>query len=194
MLEAVQLSPEALHRLRFSGRGGGELDDLLVYAYFDHDSLLQALIHRLKYQGEDAVGRDLGVRLGRLLARELSGSTITGIVPVPLHRARRRERGYNQAAVIAEGVRSVLTLPLLDALLVRRRATATQTGLAAEARTRNVAGAFSVRDGAEALVCGGTFLILDDVVTTGATLGSCARTLKASGAVRCIGSAVAFAR
>ena len=58
----------------------------------------------------------------------------------------------------------------------------------------SVAGAFSVRDGAEALVCGGTFLILDDVVTTGATLGSCARTLTASGAVRCIGSAVAFAR
>jgi len=194
LLEAARLSAEALRRLRFSVRGDDALDDLLVHAYFERNSPLQALIHRLKYQGGVAVGRNLGVQLGGLLARELSGSTCTGLIPVPLHRARLRERGYNQAAVIAEGVRSVLPLPLLDALLVRPRATETQTGLAAAARRRNVAGAFSVRAGAEALVYGGTFLILDDVVTTGATLEACARTLKASGAARCVGGAVALAR
>ena len=194
LIDTATISPGSLRRLRGSLARAGALDDVLVLYHFDQESPLQALIHQLKYHGAGTVGGELGVRLGRRLARELPAWDLGGVIPVPLHRARRRVRGYNQAYLVAEGVQSVLALPILDTLLVRTRSTASQTGLSASARGRNVAAAFAVREDGKARVSGGAFLLVDDVVTTGATLDACAQALKSAGASRCVGAAVAIAR
>jgi len=194
LLAAATLGRDALHALRMSLRDSGALDDVLVLSYFDRKSPLQVLIHRLKYQGARSVGPELGARLGRVLERELRVSEFTGLIPVPLHPARRRERGYNQARLVAEGIQSVVAIPILDNVLLRHRSTPSQTGLTAAARHHNVAGAFTVRDHGKERLSSGAFLIVDDVLTTGATLEACARALKSAGAPRCAGAAVALAR
>lgn len=99
------------------------------------------------------------------------------VVPVPLHRSRRRHRGFNQAADLARR----LQLPVVHALK-RVRPTPTQTGLPAAQRHRNVRGAFALARGMDALA-GSIVVLVDDVSTTGATLEACARVLKEAGAI-----------
>ena len=98
------------------------------------------------------------------------------VVPVPLHRRRRRARGFNQAADLAQH----LGLPVVEALR-RRRATQSQTDLPAAKRHANVRGAFAIRRGVD--VAGLRIVLVDDVSTTGATLESCARVLREAGAL-----------
>ncbi len=140
-----------------------------------YDGALCAVLHALKYDGR----RSLAVRLGRLM-RERGGDVLAGAacaVPVPLHRSRLRERGFNQAEDLARA----LGLPVCRA--VRRiRATPTQTGLSSAERHRNVRHAFGATRRAAA-VAGAVVVLVDDVCTTGATLEACARVLRAAGAL-----------
>ena len=114
-------------------------------------------------------------------ARELVEDA-DAIVPVPLHRLRLLRRRYNQAAEIARPLSGLTGLDYLPDVLVRRRATASQGGKSAGGRRRNVQGAFAVPDNRRALVIGRRILLVDDVLTTGATAEACARALKAAGA------------
>ena len=104
------------------------------------------------------------------------------VVPVPLHRGRLFRRRYNQAAEIARPLARLTGLDYLPDALVRRRATASQGGRSAGGRRRNVQGAFAVPESRRALVEGRRILLVDDVLTTGATAEACARALKAAGA------------
>jgi ComF family protein len=194
LLKAAIIAPGSLRALRSSVGATGVLDDVLVLFYFDPHSPLQRLIHRLKYQGARSLGRELGARFAVAFERELRTGAFTGIVPVPLHPARKRERGYNQARLVAEGIRSIVPLPVFDQVLVRERFTVSQTGLSAPARGRNVTGAFVVPPEANHQLRGERVLIVDDVLTTGATLEESARALKSAGARWCTGSALALAR
>ena len=106
------------------------------------------------------------------------------IVPVPLHPLRLLRRRYNQAAEIARPLSVLTGTPYLPDVLIRRRATATQAGKSGSGRRRNVAGAFAVRASRVKQVAGLRILLIDDVLTTGATAEGCARALKAAGAVR----------
>lgn len=115
-------------------------------------------------------------------ARTLPPVAAEALVPVPLHAARQRERTFNQAGVLAESLGAALGLPVLAHALLRRRATAPQHTLEAPARRANVAGCFAIRQ--PALVRGRSLLLVDDVVTTGATAQACARALRAAGATR----------
>jgi ComF family protein len=131
-------------------------------------------VHALKYDGRRSLARPLGLRLARAGSDILAGADL--VVPVPLHRSRRRARGFNQAAEIARH----LGLPVTDALR-RVRATPSQTDLPAARRHANMRNAFAMRWRAD--VGGRRVVLVDDVSTTGATLDACARALMDAGAL-----------
>jgi ComF family protein len=131
--------------------------------------------------------------MGDLMARYLLDTPLPAdvLVPVPLHPRRQRARGYNQSLLLAREVSQRLDLPLAAGAVVRRRDTPPQARAAeADARRRNVAGAFDGRPGA---VAGRRVLLVDDVTTTGATLDACARALLAQGVASSV-CALTFAR
>ena len=101
------------------------------------------------------------------------------LVPVPLHPSRLRQRGFNQSLLLANGVAEVLQLPV-EACLLRTRRTDSQTRLQAEERQTNVSGAMAVKQGSQ--IAGRTYVLIDDVITTGATFAACASTLMQAGA------------
>ena len=138
---------------------------------------LSAIVHALKYQHRTSLATPLGKLAAKHCGDAFSGADL--VVPVPLHPSRRRERGFNQAALLARA----LPLPCADAL-ARIRATPSQTDLPADERRRNVKGAFALASDARlrAAVPGRCIVLVDDVATTGATLGECAKVLKEAGA------------
>jgi len=154
----------------------------------EYDGALRAAIHALKYEGRRSLARPLGRLMQQRCADILAGAACA--IPVPLHASRRRHRGFNQAADLARHV----GLPVCAAL-VRRRATATQTGLAAAQRHRNVRDAFGPTRAGRALRSA-IVVLIDDVSTTGATLDACARVLKEAGVaeVRALTAAKAVTR
>jgi ComF family protein len=139
-----------------------------------YEGSLRAIVHALKYDGR----RSLAVPLGLLMRSHCESVLDTAdlLVPVPLHRRRRRQRGFNQAEAIARGIGGVPVRRLLR----RTRATPSQTDLPAARRHANVRGAFRLARGTD--VKGLRLVLVDDVCTTGATLESCARVLREAGA------------
>jgi ComF family protein len=160
---------------------------VLAVAAFAHEQMLRRALQRLKYGGS---GR-IAVPLARAAAPALVALTrVCGshpLVPVPVHAARKRQRGYNQAALLAEALGSETGLPVCD-VLERRRATARQHGLGKAARLHNLRGAFALRQGAR---CQTSVILVDDILTTSATLASCAQVLREAGAVSVYGFAIA---
>jgi ComF family protein len=148
-------------------------------------------IHDLKYSGERRLAEPLGEAVARRWRRVGQGAEV--VVPVPVHPERERYRGYDQATLIAADVARRLGLPLALAL-ERGRATIAQFELGRDERAANVAGAFTLRrdDAAALAVIGRWVLLVDDVVTTGATLAACATALRRGGAAAV--SAIAVAR
>ena len=139
----------------------------------DYDGSLRAIVHALKYDRRRSVARHLATLLAQHGEAVLAAADI--VVPVPLHRSRKRVRGFNQAAEIARH------LPVVSADLLKRvRATVSQTDLPAAERHANVRNAFAKRRNGD--VNGLVVVLVDDVSTTGATLESCARVLLESGA------------
>jgi ComF family protein len=139
---------------------------------------LAVAIQRLKY----ARRRPLADALGGLLAERYPFAAAALLVPVPLHSTRLRERGFNQAVLLAKCLARARGLCLASRLLVRMRATHAQPGLSADARRRNLAAAFALRPGAA--VAGRHVVLIDDVLTTGATADACATALYDAGAAR----------
>jgi ComF family protein len=151
---------------------------------------VRAALHDLKYAGERRLAVPLGEAVARRWARVGTGARL--VVPVPVHAERERRRGYDQAALIAAVVGERLGLPVARAL-ERGRATIAQFELGRDERAANVAGAFRLRDGDRRHAVAGTWVLLvDDVVTTGATLAACAIALERAGALAV--SAIAVAR
>ncbi len=142
-----------------------------------HVAPLRVAIHALKYEWRS----DLAAPLGTLLAgrwEDAAGSDVDGVLPVPLHASRQRERGFNQSRLLAEVLTIRLEFPLHVELLWRERATIPQVGLNWQERRQNVAGAFR----AAPAVAGGRWLLVDDVCTSGATLEASAHALREQGA------------
>jgi competence protein ComFC len=142
---------------------------------FVFDGVVRTTIHRLKYHGEYARAEWCGLQIARLIV-EL-GWRPDLIAPVPLHRSRLRSRGYNQSAKIAGFAARLLDIPT-GGVVVRTRATLSQVGLDADGRRANVDGAFDCPHDLSDL----SVLLIDDVVTTGATLDASAKACRAAGA------------
>ena len=145
------------------------------------------LVHRFKYRADFAAGRFLAFLLATHLETALPGG-VDLLVPVPLHRWRLVDRGFNQAALLARDIARQLGLPAAVAALRRASNTRTLAGLHPEERSRELRGAFKVRRPDQ--VTGRKILLVDDVLTTGATAECCCRALKDAGAVW-VGVAVA---
>lgn len=148
-----------------------------AWAAWVYDERAAAVIHALKYQGRTTVAEALGETIAAGLPPGLGPDLV---LEVPLHAARRRERGYNQAAVLADAVARRLGAPRLEGALVRIRATREQARLGPRARRANLAGAFRVKD--PKALAGRTLVVVDDVITTGCTLEACLEPLRAAGA------------
>ena len=156
-----------------------------------HADPLQSAIHALKYEGRVELAPSLA-RYLRAVTMEapwpdiLSG--VDGIVPVPLHKDRLRERGFNQAGLLAAGIAVETDSPVLDKAIVRVHATLSQVGLSREERAVNVLGKFTANT---ELVMGKSLLLVDDVYTTGATMRESAAALREAGAGAVFGLALA---
>ena len=166
-------------------------DSLFALWLFDADGVVQRVQHVLKYGNRPHVGTALGQLMGA--AYRADGGTLPDLVlPIPLHRARFYERGYNQSAMLARGVGRALDAPVSEALLIRRRATRSQTNLSRRSRWDNVVGAFALVT--PEAVAGRRVLLIDDVLTTGATLAAAATVLEQANTASIHAATLAFAR
>jgi ComF family protein len=149
-----------------------------AFAYGDYSGNLRELIHLFKYQGVQSLARPLAELASRALPRS---EQFDFIVPMPLHWRKRMQRGFNQSALLASELSRRTNVPAL-AVLKRVKRTEAQAGLTGAQRRKNVAGAFAVRRPEK--IEGKHLLLVDDVLTTGATAGVCAAALKRKGAGR----------
>jgi ComF family protein len=151
----------------------GRLNVKAAYSqlYFNKGALVQQLIHQLKYKGN----KDIGIYLGKLMGQSLLHNERFGhidyLVPLPLFAAKEHKRGYNQATVLCNGMAEVLNIPVSNGNVARRRFTQTQTRKQRTERWENVADSFIINN--PAVLEGKHLLLVDDVVTTGATLDAC---------------------
>jgi ComF family protein len=153
------------------------LHQVLGYYKFTRGGGVQRILHEIKYRNNP----DLGLALGRYFGQNIKDSIQPKpdlLVPVPLFAGKLAQRGYNQSQMIAAGIGEVLNIPVAEALLTRKKATQTQTRKARIERFYNVEGVFELAD--QAAVAGKHIAIVDDVLTTGATLEVCAEPLLAA--------------
>jgi ComF family protein len=149
-----------------------------TFAVFSYGFPLDKLIQSFKYGHRLALAAPLGRELARLAAESRAELTPGVIVPLPLHPARLRERGFNQALELARPLAATLDLPLDARTCTRIRHTPAQAGLPWKERAKNIRGAFHCATD----ISGQRIILVDDVMTTGASLNECARTLKRHGA------------
>lgn len=140
------------------------------------------MVHALKYGGWTEVARGMAERMSRTSWPLDVVEERTALVPVPLASARMRERGYNQSALLARGLAARWRIPVWDEAVVRSRETQSQTQLTPEQRLGNVAGSFVFGWQRLDAIEGAHLIIVDDVVTTAATLNACAKVLYEAGA------------
>ncbi|MBK7884886.1 MAG: ComF family protein [Chitinophagaceae bacterium] len=140
--------------------------------YFSKSSLIQHLIHELKYKGNKDIGFYLGGLMGNSLLNSHRFLDIDVIIPLPLFADKEFKRGYNQAAIVSHGISALMNIPVLQNNVTRKRATETQTKKHRTERWENVAESFMVKD--PNALQGKNILLIYDVITTGATLEACA--------------------
>ena len=174
----------------FWGRIAIEKADALFF-YEPHAETAK-ILYELKYKNHP----EIGVVMGRMMAKELMRSGlyegIDAIVPVPLAKKRERERGYNQSLELAKGVSEVTGLPIADKVVVRTKFVGSQTQRGRWERNENVENVFELVDGDS--INGKHLLLIDDVVTTGATIIACAQELQKASNVRISVLALGFAK
>jgi ComF family protein len=178
-------------RMKFSE--SGSIDDFTSCYIFEKDGRLQDAVHALKYQGMHSVGTILGRDVGSKIAGHPAHSKADYIVAVPLHKLKRRERGYNQAEYIGNGISEITGIPTHHMMLQRTRYTETQTQLDIHQRKGNVSNAFALNPKCAQLVPGKSFILVDDIITTGSTISECARILKKHGAIKVYAASVGLA-
>jgi ComF family protein len=159
--------------IRFAGRV--PFAHATSFAYFTNDGLLQHLLHGLKYGNKKEIGIYLGKQFGNDLKPVAWLSSVDAIIPVPLHGKKERSRGYNQSLLIAKGMSEILQIPVYDNVLLRTRHTESQTQKTRSERIRNMQDAFQIRSAKD--LADKHVLLIDDVLTTGATLEACAKSI-----------------
>jgi ComF family protein len=149
--------------------------------YFTKESLMQQLMHQFKYKRN----KELGLQLGRIMGEQIKRSgrfEADALIPLPLFPAKEKRRGYNQATVLCEGMAETMNIPVLDKVIIRPQHTETQTKKGRIERWKNMEGKFILSD--PEAIRNKHLLLVDDVVTTGATLEACGNELLQAVGVR----------
>ena len=139
--------------------------------YFSKNSPLQQIIHAFKYQQNKEVCYQMGVLMGQHIKASSILNDIDLIIPMPIHRDREQKRGYNQADILAEGISGVTGIAFRTDLVIRKKSTATQTHKGRGERWKNVQSVFEITD--HQSIQNKHILLVDDVITTGATVDAC---------------------
>jgi ComF family protein len=181
--------PENLVCKSFWGRV--EIYSATSFLYFRQGGMTQELLHRLKYKSDKVVGIYLGREFGKELLRSERYNTIDVIVPVPLHPRKQRKRGFNQSVLIARGIGMAMNVDVEERALVRKVHTSTQTRKNRFERWENVENKFSVAKPES--IRGRHVLLIDDVITTGATMEACLQVLSEQGDITLSAASIAFA-
>jgi len=147
---------------------------------FRDKSEIQKLIHSLKYNQNFPVGKYLGKKTAEILYNKIISWEPDIIIPIPLHSLRKAERGFNQASEIAKGISEKVNIPHKSRIIKRKRFTNTQTKLSLQERKINISGAFTIRQ--KKYIKNKNIILVDDVITTGATISECAKLLSDNGA------------
>ena len=149
-------------------------------AVWQYDNQVEQIIHLMKYDRKKSLAKRLGAAMGEVLLGNEPYARAACLVPVPLHKAKLRERGYNQSLLLCEEISAATRLPIVENTLQRIRYTKPQATLGAEERIKNVDQAFAVKQ--KERIAGRVCILVDDVVTTGCTVNACARELRGAGA------------
>jgi len=164
------------NRIETTIRTSVPVEAAMALFHFREGNVVQEMIHLLKYRDKPNTGEAFGIRMGRAMVDNPDFEAIDTLVPVPLHKGKERRRGYNQSALIANGIAKVMNAQIVDNAVIRDRKTLTQARQkTAMDRHLNVEGAFRVTQ--PELLAGRNILLIDDVFTTGATAIACLRTL-----------------
>ena len=159
--------------------------------YFTKNTLIQTLIHEFKYKGNKDLGLHLGTIMGKSLLHNNRFSKIDVLIPLPLFADKEFKRGFNQSTILCNGIAEIMNIPIIKNNVIRKRFTETQTKKHRTERWKNVEGSFEISDSRN--VKSKHVLLVDDVITTGATLEACgAEILKIEGTILSIAT-LAFA-
>lgn len=164
----------------FWGRAG--IEAAAAHLYFTTDSAIQRSLHQLKYKGKKEIGIYFGKQMAESLIHSHRFSECEIIIPLPLFAAREKKRGYNQSTQIAIGLSQQLKIPVIEDSIMRVKKTETQTQKSRIQRWKNMESTFEIRNPQK--IYGKHILLVDDVITTGASLEACARVLSAIPGVR----------
>lgn len=165
--------------------GRQKVEAAMSLLYFAKSSVIQNLVHQLKYKKQPTIGTELGKLIGLEILEKSAFEGIDLIVPLPLYKDREKKRGYNQAALLCKGIGEIYQAPVSNNNLVRTHNSETQTKKHRRERWQNVEGIFSVNDPSQ--LENKKILLVDDIITTGATLEACISTLsEITGVTVCI--------
>lgn len=159
--------------------------------YFAKSSVVQQLMHQLKYKNNQNIGIYLGEMMGNSLINSNRFTNIDGLIPLPMYADKQRRRGYNQAAVICKGIAAAMNIPIITNNVCRQYATETQTRKSRIERWDNVAESFVIKN--PAALAGKHLLLVDDVLTTGATLEAAGNNILQCADVKLSIATIAFA-
>ncbi len=180
---------EKEYEIKFQSEG--IISDFISLYLFEKDKALQSLIHDLKYRGNIRAGIYLGNLIAKNYGEKILNWRADFIIPVPLYHLKKAERGYNQSYYISRGISNILSIPINTKILKRIRYTVSQTELSLIERIENVRGAFSIKK--KNLISNKTIILVDDVITTGATISECGKVFKENGASKIYALSVALA-
>lgn len=193
-LKNLRLAENELLRIEYQKdfEKKGYINDFTSAFVFEKDKEIQTILHELKYNKRFLNGTFLGEQLAELKKDSIATWNIDFIIPVPLHRLKLADRGYNQAYYISKGLSKKLNLPLKNKIIKRKKFTQSQTKLTRQQREYNLSDAFKLSRKCK-IINKKNVLIIDDVITTGATTNECAKVLLSAGANRIYAASAAIA-
>ena len=196
VLDSTLANLERITKNQLSELRGKVKSDFAFALYdFAQKSDFEKIIHHLKYSGMKDLGVFLGQHLAGYVSLEIEEQKINYdyIIPVPLHKTKVRERGYNQSEYLVKGVSENLNIPYLFDTISRKRYTKSQTKLTLIERENNIRDAFSITDKYKDELKDKNVILLDDVITTGATVNECIKVLREAGAYKIFTVSLAMA-